>query len=74
MPKSEGNNFFEIWRINHSNWQVLEWLLGIARPAIYLLLRGDVGDFVDSDSPLKRLAQLNNGLQRRRLLFDVVSF
>ena len=53
--------------------EVLEWLLGVEQPAIYLVLRGDIGDFVDSESPLRRLAKLSANAQRR-LLFDVVRF
>ena len=55
--------------------KVLEWLLGIDWPPIYLVLRGDVGDVVDSDSPLRRLARIGideRNVKRRRLLFDLV--
>jgi len=52
----------------------LEWLLGIDSPPIYLVLRGDVSDVVDSDSPLRRLARIGieeKNVKKRRLLFDL---
>ncbi|KAL7073210.1 hypothetical protein ACQ4LE_007511, partial [Meloidogyne hapla] len=54
--------------------EVLEWLLGVDSPPIYLVLRGDVGDVVDSDSPLRRLARIGieeKNIKKRRLLFDL---
>uniref|UniRef100_A0A914MG62 Uncharacterized protein n=1 Tax=Meloidogyne incognita TaxID=6306 RepID=A0A914MG62_MELIC len=54
--------------------EVLEWLLGIDSPPIYLVLRGDVSDVVDSDSPLRRLARIGieeKNVKKRRLLFDL---
>lgn len=35
----------------HSSEQ-LEWLLGIERPSIYLVVKGEITDFVDKWQPL----------------------
>lgn len=55
----------------------LEWLLGIAdAPFIYAVLRGEITDFVDSDAPLQRLAEIGaaaagGATRRKKILFDV---
>ncbi|CAD5230830.1 unnamed protein product [Bursaphelenchus xylophilus] len=46
----------------------LEWLLGASRPQIYLVIKGEVTDFVDKWEPLEHLTALASG---RKLLFDV---
>ncbi|KAI3422131.1 hypothetical protein GPALN_012664 [Globodera pallida] len=53
----------------HSS-EVLQWLLGVQQPHIYLVLKGDFNDFVDSESPLTKLARIGSG-GTQRLLFDV---
>ncbi|KAI6189618.1 Protein of unknown function DUF2181 family-containing protein [Aphelenchoides bicaudatus] len=51
----------------HSSDQ-LEWLLGVERPHIYLVVKGEVTDFVDKWQPLSKLTALASG---HKLLFDV---
>ncbi|CAD5226389.1 unnamed protein product [Bursaphelenchus okinawaensis] len=46
----------------------LEWLLGTHKPQIYLVIKGEVTDFVDKWEPLEHLTALASG---RKLLFDV---
>ncbi|KAI1719458.1 hypothetical protein Ddc_08670 [Ditylenchus destructor] len=51
----------------------LEWLLGTDRPSIYLLLKGEITDFVDSDSALQKLRSIgsSSGTGLHKILYDV---
>ncbi|KAI6186838.1 hypothetical protein M3Y98_00176700 [Aphelenchoides besseyi] len=51
----------------HSSEQ-LEWLLEIEKPSIYLVVKGEVTDFVDKWQPLSSLTALAT---EHKLLFDV---
>ncbi|KAI1720682.1 protein FAM [Ditylenchus destructor] len=51
----------------------LEWLLGTDRPSIYLLLKGEITDFIDSDSALQKLRSIgsSSGTGSHKILYDV---
>uniref|UniRef100_A0A915DAU8 Uncharacterized protein n=1 Tax=Ditylenchus dipsaci TaxID=166011 RepID=A0A915DAU8_9BILA len=50
----------------------LEWLLGMQHPSIYLVLKGEITDFVDSDAALQRLRNIgSSGPAAHKILFDV---
>ncbi|KAH7701857.1 Protein W01F3.1 b, partial [Aphelenchoides avenae] len=46
----------------------LEWILGLEHPTIYIVVKGELSDIVDSWTPLEMLMSLTSG---QKLLFDV---